>query len=642
MRGYWPLRHPIPYIVPLKIPPALKIGAFLIAAPIGLVVSASRIYLGWVDSLDLFVFPWDQWLTLFPVWGASPWMKIYIIGSAAPAALIILIIILGGKRPGYRRLRTLKRQPDGNLQPTQRGVTKNHGDADWMEMDRAMKLFPGPSAYHGGVVVAEAYRVDLDPAVSHLDFDPDDPTTWGMGGTAPLLVDPCTRNAGHCILFGPSGAYKTVSAVTTLCQHHGASVILDVKGELGPMLSDTMERDHCKAVHFLNPKRPEDAERWGLDALDWIKPGNHTLEEDIYTAISWVFEGGKMQEDDKFFVPWAKDLCACLLADRICDPEPIAPPTLLTLRRGITLPEPEIRDLLRGIYHNSDSMFAREIAGSLMDQVDRQFSGIVGTAARATAWIGIPSLGDLVSGNAFKTDDIIRGDISVFVQIPIDTLDHSPGVARVIIGSLLKAILRAEGRTFGKVLFYLDEVAKLKYMHVIENARDLMRASGVVLYLVYQAMAQLKEQWGPDGLEKWCATTSWRGYTSVRSLETAKMLVEELGQYGTLATSEGHNFGTQGKLFALFNNARSEGSNENTHEQSRQLAMVHELLQEFRQDEVIIVGTGHRPIRASLPIYFRRPELVAKVKPSPLYKAQTKGGNGGHRASPKEGARVSA
>jgi hypothetical protein len=51
----------------------------------------------------------------------------------------------------------------------------------------------------------------------------------------------------------------------------------------------------------------------------------------------------------------------------------------------------------------------------------------------------------------------------------------TPGLGRVIIGALLNAIHQAEGELAGRVLFLLDEVARLGRMKVLEAARDVGR-----------------------------------------------------------------------------------------------------------------------------------------------------------------------
>lgn len=579
---------------------------------------ASALYLWWVGHLSWLAFPFWQWFDAAPYIAENKGMLAEVLFSGMiPAAAIIAptnMAIFG------RRRTKLKPTLSGDLQPIERGKTKTFGDSDWATMEESLKMFPGPSAEYGGIVLGEAYRVDLD-SVADVDFDPNDQSTWGQGGKAPLLIEPCTHRAGHGLMFAPSGMYKTVCAATTLFHWRGGSVVIDVKAELGPMLKRTMEQDHGKRVYFLNPKLP-----YGINALDCLDPNSYQLEEDIQGVVSRIFGGSKEDADDKFFVPWAKDLCCCLIADMITNPDFAAPKTLASFRAAITMPDPQIRDVLRGIYHNSNSLYARDIAGNLMDAVDRQFNGITGTAGKSTSWLSIPSLGDLVSGDTFRTDDITTGDISVFIQIPQDTMKHIPGPARVIIGSLLKAILRAEGRIYGKVLFQIDEADTLRYMEVIEDARDRMRSSGAVLFLMYQTVAQLEEQWGKVGKAKWYANTSYRIYSGVREISTAEDLEKECGHYGALVYSEGDNSSSQGQVFSIINTSRSQGRNTNVQENRIPVCYAYQFMQEFREDDCVIVGTGKRAIRCGRPIYFRRPELLAKIDTSRYVKPRRDNG----------------
>jgi hypothetical protein len=52
----------------------------------------------------------------------------------------------------------------------------------------------------GGLVVGEAYRVDEDK-VAAVAFDPANRATWGKGGKAPLLIDPCASGPTHSLIF---------------------------------------------------------------------------------------------------------------------------------------------------------------------------------------------------------------------------------------------------------------------------------------------------------------------------------------------------------------------------------------------------------------------------------------------------------
>ena len=69
-------------------------------------------------------------------------------------------------------------------------------------------------------------------------FDPADRRSWGQGGTAPLLVDPCRTGSTHALVFGGPGGFKTTSVgVPTMLTWRGAAVVFDPSREIGPMVT---------------------------------------------------------------------------------------------------------------------------------------------------------------------------------------------------------------------------------------------------------------------------------------------------------------------------------------------------------------------------------------------------------------------
>jgi len=244
-------------------------------------------------------------------------------------------------------------------------------------------------------------------------------------------------------------------------------------------------RAQGKDIHFLDPARPKDAKTWGFNVLDWIDVGSELAEMHVHTVVSWIFAKPSTREspEQAFFHRWGKDMVACLLAHLFWDDKATAPKTLATLRVVVATPERRMRKLLRAIGETSNSVMARQIAGSLSEVVDETFSGIYADANQGTAWLSVPAFADLVSGDAFRTADLLMGATTVFVQIPLPALITTPGLGRVIIGSLLNAVYQANGELKGRVLFLLDEVARLGRMKVLEAARDVGRKYGITLQL---------------------------------------------------------------------------------------------------------------------------------------------------------------
>ena len=67
--------------------------------------------------------------------------------------------------------------------------------------------------------------------------------------------------------------------------------------------------------------------------------------------------------------------------------------------------------------------------------------------------------------------------------------------------------------------------------------------------------------------------------------------------------------------------SRSKGRNLNVHEIRRPLIKPDELVQDTRADELFVIARGCKPIRCGRAIYFRRSELLTRVKVSRFNRA---------------------
>lgn len=151
-----------------------------------------------------------------------------------------------------------------------------------------------------------------------------------------------------------------------------------------------------------------------------------------------------------------------------------------------------------------------------------------------------------------------------------------------------------------------------------EQARDAGRKYGITLLLLYQSLGQLTEQWGREGKQAWYDSTSWRLFAAVQDPETARELSTMCGDYGVVATALGDSAGTSGR--GLGSSHANSGRSENRSEIKRSLIKPDELLQDVRADEAFVIVRGSKPIRCGRAIYFRRPEMVAKVEASRFHK----------------------
>ena len=497
-----------------------------------------------------------------------------------------------------------------------RARSDNFGHAAWLPMRDAQKLFPGPDPVYGGIVVGEAYRVDEDRG-ARAAFDPANRATWGRGGSAPLLIDPCRTGPTHALVLAGSGGLKTTSVgIPTLLTWTGAAVVLDPSQEIGPMVAE-----HRRQVmgHNVVTLDPATAKTIGVNVLDWIDTASPLAESHVAAVVGWIT--GEVRPgtsgSGEFFKGSGQDLVACLLADLLWDPTlPTERKTLRTLQRRLVTPEDKMRELLGSIHENSASAMARDLAGTLKGAVAETFSGIYANANRDARWLSTAAYADLVSGGAegarpaMRTADLTRGRTTAFLQIPLTVLQTTPAVGRVLVGALLNAAYQADGRVKGRVLFLLDEVARLGYMQVLEQARDAGRKYGITLLLLYQSLGQLVAQWGREGKQAWYDSTSWRLFAAVQDPDTARELSAMCGEYGVVATSQGDTEGSQARSGIA---SSSSGRSENRSEVKRALIKPDELTHDTRTDEAFVLMRGAKPLRCGRAVWFRRPEWTGLV-----------------------------
>lgn len=581
---------------------------------------ASAAYLWLAGLWDApWIAPWArpvQWWAHVRGYGGGFWEGAYLAASAtlasAPFAVAARFMLV---RPGG--LGRFKPRPG-----IVRGSSGNHGHADWMPLAKMQALFPPrPSEDVGGVVVGEADRVDLGPAAG-VDFDPDKPATWGNGGKAPLLIDPCKRGSTHSAVIGGSGTYKSTTLVSSLLTWRKSLFCLDPAKELADLVGEELASRGRKVVRL-------EIGGTGPNVLDGIDIASPMAETHLRAVVGRVI--GPIPQDDKGgkFKRWGRTIILALLAHMMWEPTiPRELKTLRALRDGLDGGDEAVRNRLKGIADRSHSALARSLASSMYNMVKETFDGALGSATEDTEWLASGAYADLVSGDAYRMDELAGGNLAVFCQVPLEALQHTPAVARVLVGCHLDAVLRAEGRVNGRVYFPIDEAVLIGKEDSITVALNQGRKCGITLQLFYLSDAQVARVWGADGRREIYNNLSWRTYAGVQDLDAARELSATLGTFGAQAVSLGQNRGKSGRMMEVQSGSRGTSTNE--HEISRELAKPHELLTGLRDDERLTVVRNRQPMRHGAAIAFRRPEFARllgetsyrRPSPAPLEAAE--------------------
>ena len=516
---------------------------------------------------------------------------ITLLGSADQFAVVGAVLPIALSIAAVRKTRPRRRAAS----PVRRAASALHGESNWFPIEQARSWFK-----QGGIVIGEAYRPDLNPK---------------LGGKAPLLRYDGEQGSGHVLVFAGSGGYKTTGVVVpSALEWRSGLVCLDPSGEV----LQAVHRARRAMQHRVVALDPERQDSGSLNVLDWIDSSSDRALLEVQAVVGWLAGETPGERYDDYFKHAARALLACLLADLIFDPAiPTERKTLALLRDRVSRPIPDLKQLLETIYAKGSGYgfgFPTQLAGNLKDITEKQFSGFYGEAGNATAWLAIPSLARLVCGGGFRTRNLLSGKIDVFINLPLKVLQTTPQAARVILGALLNSVYEARGRSAGRILFLLDEVARLGYMGILETARDTGRKYGINLCLLYQSLGQLSQNWGHPGRQAWFDAAYLRLFSHIQDYEAADFLSKACGEF----TALGDSF-TTGTGSSSGSDYRSHSSHSSTSQQqlARRLIKPEEILQGMRYDEQIVLIQNAPPLRCGRAIYFRRPEMVAHVKGGP-------------------------
>ncbi|WP_404977293.1 Ti-type conjugative transfer system protein TraG [Bartonella sp. AU18XJBT] len=471
------------------------------------------------------------------------------------------------------------------------------GGVQWMDMKRLEKIFPRD----GEVVIGERYRVDED-VVKDVPFNPNDKTTWGKGGRQPLLTYKLNFDSTHMLFFAGPGSYKTTSNVVPTClKYSGPLVVFDPSTEIAPMVKKTRELSKRK-VYVLDP---HGSSTKTFNPLDWLLDENLPLYEReaglVEVARLLLSENDKSTSTDQFSTSQAHNLLTGLLAHIVFSDEyTVKEKNLKTLHTIMSMPEPSVIGKLQSIRSNSPSQFIRETLGVFTNMAEQIFSDVYSTAAKDIQWLSLSNYANLISGHDFKTTDITKGNIDIFLNIPSKILKSYPGVGRILVGSFLRVMEAANGNYAKRALFILDNADLLGYMNILEEARDHGRKYGISLMLFYKSVDQIERYFGSSGVMTWFENCAFVSYAAIKDIKTAENISKACGQM----TVEVKN---SSKFLGGFHTRGTE----NISTQHRPLIYPHEITQEMRKDEQIILMQGQPPVRCGRSIYFRRKDLTA-------------------------------
>lgn len=450
-------------------------------------------------------------------------------------------------------------------------------DAQWMSIKEAKKLFKD-----GDVIIGEGIIVPLKQRIK-----------WS---SAPLLK---SNASTHIITCSGTGGGKTTSVtIPNFLTYPYSMVVLDPKQDLTPVMIKARTRHQNRQVAVINPTRHQDS----LNVLKLCDISSPLVLTHIRALTKWICgekEGGTI---DQYFTEAAHSVVECLLTyELFSNPND---PSLRCVREYISRPLDKLQALLKEIYE-LDPKFGfgipQKIAGPLYSIPAKQFAGAAGIADTLTKFLIDESVLQCLTEDTIDIDAIIQGELDIVIQLSLDVMGAYPGLSRVLLGSILHKVYHERPKQ--QVLFLIDEMPRLGYMRILEEARDVGRGLGIKLWIIVQELGQLRKLYGQDGVSSWLENTSIQQFFGIKSFETAKRLVDTLGETTIDISSVSLNQIETSK----------ESRSVSTQKQKRSLITVDEVLQ-LGADNQIILSEHNKPLKCGKATYYCRKELIKLLK----------------------------
>ena len=181
---------------------------------------------------------------------------------------------------------------------------------------------------------------------------------------------------------------------------------------------------------------------------------------------------------------------------------------------------------------------------------------MVSTASRHLAFLDSELVASAVDGSTFDPRGLLKGGVTLFLQIPPDQLEAQKGLLRCWISTLVRMIGSAGDERKGEVLFLLDKASALGSLSAVEEALVRGRSAGVRMLLAYQSDSQVQAAFKdkPTLLYDNCTTQIYLGASSIESAERiSKMcgdwtqVLEGYGQNASRSWNEGASGPAQGQ-----------------------------------------------------------------------------------------------
>jgi type IV secretion system protein VirD4 len=424
------------------------------------------------------------------------------------------------------------------------------------------------------------------------------------------------------LTLSPPGTGKTsASSMTALLSYDGPMFVFDVKGELWAVTARFRAHTLKRKVVVIDPFKV----REGAD----FKKGKSQdlLQPDYFNPFDWIPEN--KQERDRMINAFAAsfvvsegsyakhfDENAKILIRGMIDYILSLPKEMRTLKTLYGFLSQNSNDAELLFSQMAESSGRAAASAHQIQRVGHDERGsILSTSFRQLDWLGDSNVQETLSKSNFNLADFLKGNMDIYVILPPDQIKEYGRLCRMLLSLLMGMLLKTNPSQLPKkkMLFLFEELAQMGHCPDVEQAIEVFRACGVVVWSVFQTLSQVELFDKPD-LFKGAPLKQIFTNDDPKTMEW----IQTLGGKKTVLTKTlSNNSGESRQAMQVFGGNRSTGTGESIQETGVDLIPANEI-RELAFNEQFIFLQGVKPIRCQKVPYFLYPELAGRFDPNPV------------------------
>jgi type IV secretion system protein VirD4 len=242
----------------------------------------------------------------------------------------------------------------------------------------------------------------------------------------------------------------------------------------------------------------------------------------------------------------------------------------------------------------------------LKETNERGFGSVVFSTGEAINWLKDPDLQDSLKRSDFNPADFDKGGVTMYLCIPIDSVELYATWGRLVIGLLVQANARPSGREKAWCYYLLDEFPTMGVFPEVIKALAFSREFKMRLWLFAQNLAQLDRIYSDNQRKEILGTCGVFQAFAVNEPTTANYVSEKLGAKTQLKISTSHSQNTSSTVTG------SSGSSISSSQEEFQRPLL--FANEVEQEKNIITFSEIGVFRLARWLYWKQPTNSLEAK----------------------------